>query len=111
MVQVSNHAAGAGGRSALLSGLQRIEEHDERDSLTWKSRPVTSNDLQQQQDAADAASPVGDPSSADQRENWDSKLSFLLAAIGYAVGLGNVWRFPYLAQKNGGGPLVHSLIN
>ncbi|CAH2221151.1 sodium-dependent neutral amino acid transporter SLC6A17 [Pelobates cultripes] len=39
----------------------------------------------------------------DDRPAWNNKLQYILAQIGYSVGLGNVWRFPYLCQKNGGG--------
>lgn len=37
------------------------------------------------------------------RERWDKRAAFVLAAIGSAIGLGNVWRFPYMAYTNGGG--------
>ncbi|XP_055795513.1 sodium-dependent neutral amino acid transporter B(0)AT2-like [Salvelinus fontinalis] len=37
------------------------------------------------------------------RPAWNSKLQYILAQVGFSVGLGNVWRFPYMCQKNGGG--------
>ena len=40
------------------------------------------------------------------RTQWNSKLAFILAAIGSAVGLGNLWRFPYIAATNGGGAFI-----
>ncbi len=41
-----------------------------------------------------------------KRENWGSKVGFIMAAAGSAVGLGNIWKFPFTAGQNGGGAFV-----
>ncbi len=40
------------------------------------------------------------------RDQWGTKLGFLLAAIGSAIGLGNIWRYPYVVYENGGGAFL-----
>ncbi|GMQ60518.1 sodium-dependent transporter [Vallitalea sediminicola] len=41
-----------------------------------------------------------------KREEWGSRVGFILAAIGSAIGLGNIWRFPYTVAENGGGAFL-----
>ena len=44
-----------------------------------------------------------------ERESFKSRLGFILVSAGCAIGIGNVWRFPYVAGENGGGLFVFAL--
>lgn len=44
-----------------------------------------------------------------KRTAWSGKLQFFMSIISYSVGLGNIWRFPYLCHQNGGGMFIYSL--
>lgn len=60
-----------------------------------------------------SVTPSGSAASSDAMEGasakrglWSSRLAFILAATGSAVGLGNIWKFPYITGENGGGAFV-----
>lgn len=44
---------------------------------------------------------------AGDRLKWDNKAQYILTCVGFCIGLGNVWRFPYLCQSHGGGKPFH----
>lgn len=51
---------------------------------------------------------VSQPTASDKtsRQSWGTQYGFLIAAIGSAIGLGNIWRFPGVAYTNGGGAFI-----
>jgi SNF family Na+-dependent transporter len=46
----------------------------------------------------------------EERGQWETRTSFILAAIGSAIGLGNIWRFPYICANNGGGAFLIAFV-
>jgi len=64
------------------------------------SEPTSSTSVKGEQ------SSMGRNEAAPSRELWSSRLVFILAATGSAVGLGNIWKFPYITGENGGGAFV-----
>ena len=85
------------------NNLKTLENGDSDDNHSLTSKNSEKSDKSDKDSMEDNDDNKSTDSIHPPKEDWGHKADYLLAVIGYAVDLSNVWRFPYLCYKNGGG--------
>ena len=81
------------------------DDNDEDNHSLTSDKSETVDNKDEEEDSVSVNSEGHPP-----HEDWGHKADFLLAVIGYAVDLSNVWRFPYLCYRNGGGEYTNMIL-
>lgn len=85
-------------KNTILTVLRRLYRNKFHHSST-----INQEDRQENNLPVDAVDETNIPS---EEHTWSSELDLVINCIGLSVGLGNLWRFPYIAFKNGGGKIL-----
>merc|ERR1719420_2262938 len=79
---------------------------DSHGQAQYQNQPPVVNIVPPEGDPPDGGEQGGERSPEGERMQWNNPIQFFMTMLGFCVGLGNIWRFPYLCQQNGGGAFV-----
>ncbi|TSO57271.1 Sodium-dependent neutral amino acid transporter SLC6A17 [Bagarius yarrelli] len=81
-------------------------KEEEEEKMSSEKPPLPGDGVEVGQEVGQEVGPRAEATVERVRDSWDSKVEYFLAQVGFSVGIGNVWRFPYLCHQNGGGAFL-----